>query len=91
MQKLKLLIEETYVNGGDRPVVLVGHSMGGLYMLHFAQTQTEKWKQKYIKAFVSIGTPYGGSVNSLYFQITGTLLLNFFILYVYTNNFIYLL
>ncbi|KAH8863504.1 Group XV phospholipase A2 [Schistosoma japonicum] len=57
--KLRKLIEETYKNGFNRPVVLLGHSMGSIYTLHFLKHQTKRWKQKYIKSFISVSAPFG--------------------------------
>ncbi|VDP69665.1 unnamed protein product, partial [Schistosoma mattheei] len=61
--KFKSLVEETYTNGLDRPVVLLGHSLGSLYTLYFLKNQTKHWKQKYIKSFLSVSAPLGGTVN----------------------------
>nr|CAH8869284.1 unnamed protein product [Trichobilharzia regenti] len=65
MERLKLLVEETYENGQNRPVVLIGHSMGSLYTLNFLNKQTKDWKQKYVKSYISVSAPFGGSVKAL--------------------------
>ncbi|CAH8869425.1 unnamed protein product [Trichobilharzia szidati] len=65
MERLKLLVEETYENGQQRPVVLIGHSMGSLYTLNFLNKQTKEWKQKYVKSYISVSAPFGGSVKAL--------------------------
>nr|CAH8869280.1 unnamed protein product [Trichobilharzia regenti] len=72
VHKMKDLVEETYKNGMDRPVVLFGHSMGSLYTLNFLKHQTKEWKQKYIKAFVSVAAPLGGAVETLVFITHGS-------------------
>ncbi|XP_049642375.1 phospholipase A2 group XV [Suncus etruscus] len=56
---LREMIEEMYQLYGG-PVVLVAHSMGNMYMLYFLQRQPQAWKDKYIRAFVSLGAPWGG-------------------------------
>ncbi|KAK4475693.1 hypothetical protein MN116_000959 [Schistosoma mekongi] len=69
--KLRRLIEETYKNGFNRPVVLLGHSMGSIYTLHFLNHQTKHWKQKYIKSFISVSAPLGGTVETLHALTSG--------------------
>lgn len=76
MNKLKLLVEETYTNANRRPVVLLGHSMGSLYTLNFLNKQTKSWKKKYIKSYISVSAPFGGAVKALLSVITGKLIIN---------------
>nr|CAH8868916.1 unnamed protein product [Trichobilharzia regenti] len=71
VDKLKLLIEETFQNGGNQPVVLVGHSLGAKYALYFLKSMTKSWKRLYIKTFVSLSAPLGGSVKALKIEASG--------------------
>ncbi|KAF6772266.1 hypothetical protein AHF37_08958 [Paragonimus kellicotti] len=63
--QLTELIEETYEINDNRPVVLLGHSLGALYGLYFLQQKTDEWKRTYIKAYMTVGGPFGGSVKAL--------------------------
>ncbi|XP_064436781.1 phospholipase A2 group XV isoform X3 [Mirounga angustirostris] len=56
---LREMIEEMHQLYGG-PVVLVAHSMGNMYTLYFLQRQPQAWKNKYIRAFVALGAPWGG-------------------------------
>ncbi|CAH8832885.1 unnamed protein product [Trichobilharzia szidati] len=69
--KLKQLIEETYENGENRPVYLLAHSMGSLYSMYFLKQQTKDWKQRYIRGFISVSAPFGGSMEALYSETCG--------------------
>ncbi|CAH8608132.1 unnamed protein product [Heterobilharzia americana] len=72
MTWLKRLIEETYVNGCNRSVVIVAHSLGSLYTKYFLDRQTSRWKEKYIKTFISAAAPFGGSMVALSTILSGT-------------------
>lgn len=67
------LIEETYQNGGNRSVVLLGHSLGAKYGMYFLKSMKKSWKNTYIKTFVSLSAPLGGSVKALKIEASGTL------------------
>ncbi|KRZ30178.1 Group XV phospholipase A2 [Trichinella pseudospiralis] len=64
-ENLKFLIEETYYSNGNSKVVTIGHSLGNLYLLYFFNLQSPAWKAKFIKSYVSVSAPYGGSVKIL--------------------------
>ncbi|VDM30985.1 unnamed protein product [Hydatigera taeniaeformis] len=69
--KLKRLVEDTFHNGKDQRVVLLGHSMGALYALSFLKNQSDIWKRQYIKAFVAVSAPFGGSIKALKIEASG--------------------
>ena len=60
-QRLKHLIEDAYQENG-KPSVLVAHSIGCLIIYIFlVEYCNAQWKSKYVKTFVSVGGPFGGS------------------------------
>ncbi|TPP56027.1 Phosphatidylcholine-sterol acyltransferase (Lecithin-cholesterol acyltransferase)/ Phospholipase A [Fasciola gigantica] len=65
VSKMKNLVEETYRNAGGRRIVLLGHSLGALYGLHFLRGVSDEWKKKYINTFLSVSGPLGGSVKAM--------------------------
>ncbi|XP_018644328.1 phosphatidylcholine-sterol acyltransferase (lecithin-cholesterol acyltransferase)/ Phospholipase A [Schistosoma mansoni] len=69
--KLKALIEETYENAKQRPVVLLPHSMGCLYAQWFLKKCEIPWKKKYIKSLVFSSCPFGGSVKTVKVEASG--------------------
>lgn len=69
--KLKNLIETTYEENRN-PAVLVSHSIGCLIMYIFLVKYCEAtWKHKYVKSFISVGGPYGGSSVGLKTILSG--------------------
>lgn len=71
LSDLKNLVEDTYTKNNEQPVVLMGHSMGNLYILYLLNHQPQSWKDKYIRSFISIAGPYGGAVKTLRLMASG--------------------
>src|SRR6218665_222247 len=69
--RLTNLTEETYFQNGQQKVVVIGHSMGNLYVLYWLNRQTQAWKDKFIQSFVSLGGPWAGSVKPLRLMASG--------------------
>ncbi|KAI7812127.1 Pla2g15 protein, partial [Triplophysa rosa] len=68
--QLQHMIEEMAEKAGG-PVVLIAHSMGNMYTLYFLNHQPQAWKDRYIKAFVSLGPPWAGVAKTLRVMATG--------------------
>ncbi|KAM4722985.1 phosphatidylcholine-sterol acyltransferase [Rhinophrynus dorsalis] len=68
--KLKHLIEEMSEQY-NKPVFIIGHSLGNLYLLYFLINQPQQWKDKYVKGFISLGAPWGGAVKPLLVLMSG--------------------
>ncbi|MBN3306800.1 PAG15 phospholipase, partial [Amia calva] len=61
---LKKMIEAMAEEFGG-PVMLIAHSMGNMYTLYFLNQQPQAWKDKYIKAYIALGPPWGGVVKTM--------------------------
>lgn len=58
------LVESTYREAGNKSVVLMTHSMGGPMALYLLHRVKQSWKDKYVRAIVTLGAPWGGSVKA---------------------------
>lgn len=65
MRDLKGLIESASRKNDNQPVVLLAHSMGGLWTLYFLNQQSMAWRRQYISRFISVATPWGGAVEQM--------------------------
>lgn len=62
---MKKLIEGTFANNNNTPVVLVAHSMGAPTTLFFLTKLVEQdWKDKYIKAYIPISGVWRGAAKA---------------------------
>lgn len=71
---LRNLIEETYIMNSNKKVVIIAHSMGALMTLTLLQQMKQSWKDKYIRAVVSLSGAWGGSVKAVKVFAIGELL-----------------
>ena len=69
--KFKALIESTYEVNGKKRVMLLAHSLGNLYVLYFLKRMTPQWKKKYVRTYVAVSAPIGGSVKPLVLETCG--------------------
>ena len=60
LQRSKHLIEATYRQNGRRPVHLVGHSNGPIYVQYLLTHTSQAWKDKYIHGFTPLAGNFPG-------------------------------
>ena len=59
------MVEETYEKNGRLPIIFICHSMGSPMTLYFLNNQTQQWKDKYIRAMVTMAGVWGGTVRAM--------------------------
>lgn len=47
-----------HIGGGQRPVTMIGHSLGGLVLRYYAR----RYPAPHVRRIVTLGTPHGGTV-----------------------------
>ena len=62
------LVEETYVKNGNKPVILLSHSMGSTMMLYMLKQKSQDWKDKYIRTQISLSGVWAGTVKAMKVQ-----------------------
>ncbi|XVE95049.1 hypothetical protein REPUB_Repub02eG0063000 [Reevesia pubescens] len=65
LQDLKDLIEKASASNGGKPVILLSHSLGGLYVLQLLNRNSPSWRQRFIKHFIALSAPWGGTVQEM--------------------------
>jgi lysophospholipase-3 len=60
LRRSKRLIEQTYRANGNRPVHVVGHSNGPIYIQYLLTHTSAKWKAKYIHGFTPLAGNFPG-------------------------------
>jgi hypothetical protein len=71
--KIKQLIEQTYMINNNTRVHIAGHSLGAPILSYFlASHVSQEWKDKYIESLISLGGTFGGSPKSSMGLVIGT-------------------
>ncbi|XP_027093097.2 lecithin-cholesterol acyltransferase-like 1 [Coffea eugenioides] len=65
LSDLKHLIENASSSNGGKPVILLSHSLGGLFVLQLLNRNSPSWRQKYVKHFIALSAPWGGTVQQM--------------------------
>jgi lysophospholipase III len=70
---LKGLVELTYADNSNTSLHLISHSTGGSMILFFLSQQTQLWKDRYIRRWISLSGNLAGEVDNLQYLIQGFL------------------
>ena len=60
LERSKQLIEATYRENGRRPVHLVGHSNGPIYVQYLLTHTSKEWKEQYVHGFTPLAGNFPG-------------------------------
>jgi hypothetical protein len=69
--RMKGSIETLYKNNGNKKVILVTNSFGGLVTKYFLSCVKQSWKDKYIESWISTSGALGGSSPALKTSFSG--------------------
>jgi len=69
--KLKNLIENTFIINNNRKIVVVTHSMGGMYFYKFLDHVGKDFTEKYIDIWVTLSAPFLGTGFVMKFLLEG--------------------
>lgn len=65
LQNLKQLIEKASDSNGGNPIILISHSLGCLFVLQLLNRNPPMWRQRYVKHFIALSAPWGGTVDEM--------------------------
>ncbi|KAM0949950.1 putative phosphatidylcholine--sterol O-acyltransferase [Dioscorea sansibarensis] len=71
LQSLKELIEHASKSNNNNPVILLTHSLGGLFTLQLLHRNTPSWSRTFIKHFIALSAPWGGTVLEMLIFASG--------------------
>jgi lecithin-cholesterol acyltransferase len=77
VERTKRLIEDTYEDNGNRPVHLVGHSNGPLYIQYVLTHTSREWREKFIQGFTPIAGNFPGQGSLYSILFTGLNIIDF--------------
>lgn len=65
------MIEETSAINSGKRVNIICHSLGCLQSIHFLNSQSLNWRNKYIHGYITLAGPWGGSTEALQATLIG--------------------
>ncbi|XP_047321530.1 lecithin-cholesterol acyltransferase-like 1 [Impatiens glandulifera] len=61
LDDLKQLIEDAYSSNGGKPVILISHSLGALFVHQLLIRSSLSWRRNHVKHFIALSPPWGGT------------------------------
>ncbi|CAN0905762.1 Lecithin-cholesterol acyltransferase-like 1 [Linum grandiflorum] len=65
LSDLKDLIEKASNSNGGKPVIIMSHSLGGLFVLQLLTRNSASWVGRFVKHFIALSAPWGGTVDEM--------------------------
>ncbi|KAJ4755748.1 Lecithin-cholesterol acyltransferase-like 1 [Rhynchospora pubera] len=65
LEDLKALIESAAASNNGKQVILMAHSLGGLFALQLLNRNSLSWRRQFVKHLVTLSTPWGGAVQQM--------------------------
>ncbi|GLT93617.1 hypothetical protein SLE2022_114000 [Rubroshorea leprosula] len=65
LKDLANLVEKASDSNGGKPVILLSHSLGGLFALQLLNRNPPSWRRKFIKHFIALSAPWGGTIEQM--------------------------
>ncbi|XP_072972832.1 lecithin-cholesterol acyltransferase-like 1 [Typha angustifolia] len=62
LDDLKELVEKASKWNENKPVIILTHSLGGLFALQMLNCSPLSWRRKFIHRFIALSAPWGGTV-----------------------------
>ena len=70
-ENLVKLIEETYESNNKERVTIISHSYGCIVTQYFLSLQSSEWKHTYLKQWVPLAGPFGGTKGQIHLYSSG--------------------
>ena len=77
IENIKQLIEFTYNRNENQSVHLISHSTGGSMVLFFLSQQSQQWKDRFIKTWISLSGNLAGEIDNFENIIRSVALISF--------------
>ena len=84
---MKTLVEDTFVKTNGQKVMFLTHSMGSPMTLYFLNQQTQAWKDKFVKSWISLAGCWAGTIKALKVYAQGLKVLKVYAQHKYLFNF----